>query len=230
MSESQSQSQEQWAMYAEEELGFIFNQNALLTQKFREVLNKIVSGDYPELMKSLDMNGAEATAMGVKINGDANRSFSVYRAVTEAQRSVRAIINGKYKADDSTRDFPSNKRQKNICSIAKNMLDTHAPGWDDTDDEDVDDLDGVIPESAFKQNDDGDDNGDDNGDDGNDDGDDGDDGNDKNGDHRDHKAEESEEDEEDDEDDEYKENSASSSSSDDDDDDGEEGEDGEDCD
>ena len=215
MSESQSQSQEQWAMYAEEELGFIFNQNALLTQKFRNLLNKIVDGDYPKLMESLDMNGAEATAMGVKINGDANRSFSVYRAVTEAQRSVRAIINGKYKADDSTRDFPSNKRQKNICSIAKNMLDTHAPGWDDTDDEDVDDLDGVIPESEFKQNDDGDDNGDDENDDG-DDGDDGKDGNDDNG----------------EEDDEYQANSASSSDDDDDDgeDDGEDGEDGEDCD
>ena len=63
--------------------------------------------------------------------------------------------NGEYefKKADSKEDkivFPSNATQRQHMSIAKNFLDNNDPGWDDTDDEDVDDLNGIIPESAKK--------------------------------------------------------------------------------
>lgn len=182
------------------------NMNARI---MRNLLKFILENDPDgKFNQFLDISKAQFELCGgVVPPSNTSQTFSLYQMVVYQIRQTRKMIKQEgdydYKKSDNDRVvFPSNATQRQHMSIAKNFLDNNDPGWDDTDDEDVDDLNGLIPETAKKmktdsgsQKNDSENDDDDNDDNDNDDNDDNDDDDD------DYEAGE-EDDDEDDEDDE----------------------------
>jgi hypothetical protein len=148
-----------WAQVSNEELCWHMNMANMNARIMRNMIKFILDNDPDgKFNHFLDINkGQFEMCGGIVPPGNTSQTFSVYQMIVYQIRQTRKMIkqDGEYafKKSNSKEDkivFPSNATQRQHMSIAKNFLDNSDPGWDDTDDEDVDDFNGLIPDSAKK--------------------------------------------------------------------------------
>lgn len=146
-----------WAQVSDEELCWYMTTTNMQGRILRKMIKSILDNDTDQKFSNfLDISKAQFELCGgIVPPSNPSTTFSFYQMVVFQIRQSRKMI--KQEGDyDSTKKgrgivFPSNATQRQHLSIAKNYLDNNDPGWDDTDDEDVDDLNGVVPESEIKK-------------------------------------------------------------------------------
>ena len=146
-----------WAQVSNEELCWNMNMANMNARIMRKMIKFMLENDPDgKFNHFLDLNkGQFEMCGGIVPPGNTSQTFSLYQMVVYQIRQTRKMIKQDdeyaFKKSDSKEDkivFPSNATQRQHMSIAKNFLDNNDPGWDDTDNEDVDDLNGIIPDSA----------------------------------------------------------------------------------